>query len=164
MTILVSSAPVIGLLAIPFIALIVDLSPFAIAGSGRTSDPDGDIAPVQDFTVLVPIYGNVRYLENIDYLREYGDKVMLCTTSGESAEFYEALRNIADDNGLNVYVADDCPPASGGRRQTGGVTRDSVVREALAQVHTTYVVCVDADTRTERPASGNGRRIGIPWP
>lgn len=48
-----------------------------------------------DFSVLVPIYGNVKYLQNADYLRPYGDRVVLCTTSGESEEFYRDLEDIA---------------------------------------------------------------------
>jgi len=29
-----------------------------------------------DFSVLVPIYGNVKYLQNADYLRPYGRGVV----------------------------------------------------------------------------------------
>ena len=49
----------------------------------------------EDFSVLVPIYGNVKYLQNADYLRPYGDRVVLCTTSGESEEIYSDLEDIA---------------------------------------------------------------------
>ena len=40
-----------------------------------------------DFSILVPIFGDLRYLKNLDFLAGYGAKVVLCTTSGESAEF-----------------------------------------------------------------------------
>lgn len=35
-----------------------------------------------DFSVLVPIYGKVNYLQNVGFLQDYGRRVVLCTTSG----------------------------------------------------------------------------------
>jgi cellulose synthase/poly-beta-1,6-N-acetylglucosamine synthase-like glycosyltransferase len=39
----------------------------------------------------------------------------------------------------------------GAGRNTGGTTRDRLVRDALSAVTAPYVVCIDADTVTERP-------------
>ncbi len=104
-----------------------------------------------DYTVLVPIYGSTSYLQNVDYLSPYGDRVVLCTTSGESEHFYAELDGLARDHGFRVFRAAYDPGATSGGRQTGGTTRDSVVREALDHVDTAYVVCLDADTVTTSP-------------
>jgi hypothetical protein len=111
------------------------------AGSGR-----------DDFHVLVPIYGSTRYLENVDYLAAYGARVVLCTTTNEAPAFYEELLRIARAHGFEIFYGEcrDPRPVSG-RRQTGGTTRDRLVRDALRTLTRPYVVCIDADTVTERP-------------
>lgn len=104
-----------------------------------------------DFEVLVPIYGNVRYLENIDYLSTYGSRVILCTTSQETDDFYEALDELSRDHGFRVYRS-ALQSVSGQRRSTSAPIRDRVIRDALqVMVTATYVVCIDADTTTPRP-------------
>jgi cellulose synthase/poly-beta-1,6-N-acetylglucosamine synthase-like glycosyltransferase len=104
--------------------------------------------------VLVPIYGSVGYLENVDYLAQYGDRVILCTTGGETAYFDVALDNLARQHGFRVFRAASVTggAGAGGRRATSGTIRDRLVREALEHaVRAPYVVCIDADTTTERP-------------
>jgi len=105
-----------------------------------------------DFNVLVPIYGSINYLENVEYLRDYGDRVVLCTTDAETAPFYRRLTAIAEANGFRIFYG---PPGTEGRRtvgrrDTGGTTRDRLVRDALQTLTASYVVCIDADTVTER--------------
>jgi cellulose synthase/poly-beta-1,6-N-acetylglucosamine synthase-like glycosyltransferase len=41
----------------------------------------------------------------------------------------------------------------GGKKSTGGVIREIIVRDALEVVEHPYVVCIDADTETELPLS-----------
>jgi cellulose synthase/poly-beta-1,6-N-acetylglucosamine synthase-like glycosyltransferase len=106
---------------------------------------------VEDFEVLVPIYGSVRYLENVPYLRQYGERVVLCTTTGESDAFYAELEAVAAENGFRVFRG-HVPRVTGGtRRATGGTVRDRIVRDAAQQVQARFVVCLDADTVTTRP-------------
>ncbi len=114
------------------------------------------VQPIDDFTVIVPIYGDVKYLENVDYLRDYGDRVLLTTTTTETPEFDRQLDEIAAANGLRVFrgtVPGREAVVAGGKRQTGGVIREHIVRQAVNTVTTKYVVCIDADTDTERPLS-----------
>jgi hypothetical protein len=109
---------------------------------------------VDDFEVLVPIYGSVRYLENVDYLRQYGRRVVLCTTRHESAAFIAELTEIAVRNGFRIFwgEASSRAPVGANRRATSGTIRDRLVRDALTDIVTApYVVCIDADTVTERP-------------
>lgn len=114
------------------------------------------VAPVSDFTVLVPLYGNVKYLENTAYLGRCSGDVVLCTTSGETKEFYAELETIAAQYGLRIYRSPHAPVTTTKKRRTGGTIRDRIVRDALNQLHKdgtlgTYTVCIDADTTTEQP-------------
>ena len=104
-----------------------------------------------DFNILVPIYGKASYLENIEYLSAYGDRVILCTTHGESSEFYDALDELSMKYGFHVFRSAYVPSLSK-KRRTGGTIRDRVIRDALMDVvEQPYVVCIDADTTTSRP-------------
>ncbi len=143
------------IIAVPLFWFAIDITASLRA---RTPPPLGTPDPPleHDFTVLVPIYGKVRYLENAEYLSEYGLRAVLCTTSGESAEFYRDLEAIADYHGLSVYRSPHVPLTTSTRRRTGGTIRDRVVRDALNELGERrelgrYVVCIDADTTTPRP-------------
>jgi hypothetical protein len=104
----------------------------------------------EDFTVLVPIYGNTRYLENVDYLARYHSRVMLVTTTGETEQFNVELAKIADRYGFTIYRSRTKVTASPGQRATSGTIRDRIIRDALHEVTTDYVVMLDADSTTER--------------
>ena len=141
----------LSLVLVPVLIAAIDVAAAIRAKHTRPNTVTG--VPRDDFAVLVPIYGAVRYLENVDYLARYGNRVVLCTTTGESAEFVAELEAIAARHGFRVFYG-DCgtgPGAAAGRRQTGGTTRDRLVRDALATVEAPYTVCIDADTATGRP-------------
>ncbi len=137
----------------PLLASLVDLVPISAARKAKGCAITRATPSVDDFVVLVPIYGNVRYLENVDYLAQYGDRVWLCTTTNETAEFYAALDAIAASNHFRVFRGYVPPPAagSGGARNVAGTIRDRLVRDATSQVEAEYVICIDADTETLQP-------------
>lgn len=104
-----------------------------------------------DFAVLVPIYGNIAYLENIDYLADYGNRVILCTTTHETDEFNTALQQIAAVHGFRTFHTEAAHTGTTGQRATGGTIRDTVIRDVLPHLTEQYVVCIDADTTTVEP-------------
>ncbi|MGA3216176.1 MAG: N-acetylglucosaminyltransferase, partial [Acidimicrobiales bacterium] len=67
----------LSLLLVPLIPALVDIIPSIRARRGHVFPIPQDHRSLEDFTVLVPIYGNVKYLENVDYLRPYGSRVTL---------------------------------------------------------------------------------------
>jgi hypothetical protein len=138
------------LLAVPLAVVLIDLAAALRRSRGRATSA---AAPVEDFDVLVPIWGSVSYLTNLDYLAAYGDRVVLCTPRSGSEEFLDDLRRIADDYGFRVFLGDVAggPGRRTGRRQTSGLIRDRLIRDAHAVLSRTYVVCIDADTRTREP-------------
>lgn len=55
-----------------------------------------DYQPVEDFAILVPIFGNIRYFRNAHFLKPYGKHVIVCTTNHETEEFYRELDKICE--------------------------------------------------------------------
>ncbi len=139
----------LSLFVIPLVLMTVDT---AGALRARFVHPtDLRLLSSDDFEVLVPIYGSMRFLENVAYLADYGSKVLICTTASETDEFYADLAKITAQYGFREFrgVVDSSNVA--GKRNTGGTVRDRLVRDALAHVQAGNVVCIDADTVTDRP-------------
>jgi cellulose synthase/poly-beta-1,6-N-acetylglucosamine synthase-like glycosyltransferase len=147
---------VLPLLFIPMLVVSIDL--FTQVRSRMTSinyfPLAEDTARCTDYTVIVPIYGDIRYLENVEYLRQYGDRVLLTTSRGETDEFYSEFLRIAQENGFRVHISSRLPSQAERstrnrkERAVGGTMRDTVVLDAHDSVTSTYVVCIDADTVT----------------
>jgi cellulose synthase/poly-beta-1,6-N-acetylglucosamine synthase-like glycosyltransferase len=143
----------IGMFLMPIVWILIDLAAFSRArpGAAVASIPAG--TGVHDFALLVPIYGSMRYLENFEFLKDYGRRVILCTTSTESDEFMRELRRVAAAGGFRVILADvpigpELPPGTSGKKSTSSSKRDTVIRVALEMVDSEFVVCLDADTST----------------
>lgn len=141
----------IALLVVGAVALIA-IDTFAALRARRYSQLNfGGSHSREDFAVLVPIYGDVRYLENVEYLSAYGNRVVLVTTNGETSTFYEALEVLSRQHGFRIFRSSYAAPQSK-KRRTGGTIRDRIIRDALHTGIATapYVVCIDADTATPR--------------
>jgi cellulose synthase/poly-beta-1,6-N-acetylglucosamine synthase-like glycosyltransferase len=116
---------------------------------------EDDTPPCTDYTIIVPIYGNIRYLENVDYLHQYGQRVLLTTSAGETEDFYADLERIAREHDFRTHVSSLLPSArevsaQGVKtRATTGTIRDTIVLDAHDSITSNYVVCIDADTVTE---------------
>ncbi len=136
-------------LVIPLVLLAIDVT--GLLRARRVPATGSDVMPVEDFQILVPIYGSTQFLENVDFLRPYGSRVTLCTTTHESVEFSLELQQIADAHGFRVFRGDAPRAGRGGGRATSGTVRDRLVRDASTSVTARYVVCIDADTTAERP-------------
>lgn len=145
-------AALVGPLVLPAILAVLDM-----LGGLRARHKDvlaASGARVEYFNVLVPIWGETRYLENVNYLAAYGGRVILCTTASESPDFNRDIDALAERYGFQVYRA-----RIGGlirtpdERSTSGTVRDRIVRDAHELVTAPWVVCIDADTVTVRPLS-----------
>ncbi len=137
------------LLAWPAIAVIVD-GAAGIRAHGLQYK-FGEVTQ-EDFRILVPIWGSIKYLTNPDALDGYGSRVTLVTTGDETPEFYRQLNEVAAAHGFSVWR--DSPiraPAVQKRRATGGTTRDRLIRNVLVTVTEPYVIPLDADSVPSRP-------------
>ena len=92
---MVAIAIAVGVLIMPVLWISIDLAAYLRARSGPavSSIPAGH--GEHDFTLLVPIYGSTKYLENVEFLKPYGRRVVFCTTATETQEFYDSLSAIA---------------------------------------------------------------------
>jgi hypothetical protein len=137
----------LGVLLLPTLGIMID----GFAGI-RARDYSLSVGNVRsaDFRVLVPIWGDVRYLSNIGALARYGDRVTLCTTGDEAPQFYADLDRVAAAQGFRVFRDKRLQPRHRRilhkSRATGGTIRDRLVRHALYDVRETFVIPLDADT------------------
>jgi hypothetical protein len=136
-------APIILL---PLLAVLVD----GAAGlrSRKSAFRPGNVI-TDKFRVIVPIWGNARYLTNITQISRYGPQVTLCTTGDERPEFYAELNQIAVRHGFRVFrdkprLAARASVHKG--KDTAGTTRDRLVRNVLATISEPYVIPLDADS------------------
>lgn len=148
-----SWALLLALVVVPLLAALVDIIPATRARGGVVSHLPADRRSESDFTILVPIYGHIKYLENVEFLRPYGPRVVLVTTTAESADFNRALESVALECGFKIFRTHvRRHRANAAARQTAGTVRDQIIRDASeCFVRSEYVVCLDADTVTERP-------------
>ena len=133
-----------------------EMSPNVRASRHATLEVDRNSRRIENFTVIVPIYGHIKYLTNVGYLRQYGERVLLTTTTAETDEFNAAIDEVSAREGFRIFrghVPGRTVGGSGGKKSTGGVVREIIVRDALSVVEHPYVVCIDADTETELPLS-----------
>ena len=150
---------VFSLLLVPAAVVLLDTL-MAIRGLSRQPIAPLDKTVDADFEVVVPIWGSLSYLTNVDYLARYGSKVILCTTDSETAAFYSGLEEIARIHGFRTFRG-RTPRRSGGPagRQTSGVVRDRLVRDVHAILTAKFVVCIDADSRTVEPLENLVSRV-----
>ena len=87
-----------------------------------------------DYTLIVPIFGDPRYFRNADYLRGFRDRTLLAVNadSPKMRRFVEELRR----DGWRVHAS----------RLTGRVSCPQIVLDALRSVDTEYVIRIDGDT------------------
>lgn len=120
-----------------------------------------------DFSVLVPIFGNLSYLKNVEFLSQYGDRVILCTTLKESDEFNREIDSIAKRYNFRVYRS-NVPVSSRLSKpnpwrlftntlQSGesaidkSTARDEIIKDGLEVVNTEYCIFIDGDTVAKKP-------------
>ena len=82
----------VGVLLLPALAIAID--GFAGVYSRDRKYTIGNVR-CDTFRLLVPIWGDIRYLTNVDELARYGRRVTLCTTGDETELFYAGLHRIA---------------------------------------------------------------------
>jgi cellulose synthase/poly-beta-1,6-N-acetylglucosamine synthase-like glycosyltransferase len=91
-------------------------------------------ATTDDYTLLVPIFGDPGYFRNGEYLWQYRDNVLLAVNvdSPKMRRFVQDLRA----QGWRVHAS----------RLTGRVSCPEIVFDALRNVSTGYVIRIDGDT------------------
>ncbi|NLT53212.1 MAG: glycosyltransferase family 2 protein [Actinomycetales bacterium] len=124
----------------------------------------------EDFMVLIPIFGDIKYLKNISFLSRYSNRVVLCTTTWVGSAFDKELERVAELHGFNIVRTHVLPKMiqSGANPNPwrlftnaleGDVsTRDKVIRDSIEMVGSNYCVFLDGDTVTDMDL---GKVIGL---
>jgi hypothetical protein len=129
------------------------------------------VKPNEDFTILIPIFGNMKYLRNIEFLEPYAKHVILCTTTRESAEFNRDIERISKKYGFRIFRSEVALATKrhkpnpwklfsntlvGNRKEEStedailsGEARDEIIRDSFAAVDTKYCIFIDGDTTAE---------------
>lgn len=143
---------VFSFIFVPFLVSLVDFVPAFLGKNRKAITPQPGDVEVDDFGILIPIYGNIKYLTNAEALSEYGNRVYLCTTDQESPEFYRDLDTIAAKYRFKVVqAAIETAASDGSKKSTTSPIRDQIVRAAVEEVTNKYVVAIDADTVPDLP-------------
>ncbi|MCS7092065.1 MAG: hypothetical protein NZM26_01790 [Patescibacteria group bacterium] len=101
-----------------------------------------------DFAILVPVYNDIKYIKNIDFLKKYAEKVVLCTTNKETEEFYEKLNKLSKEHGFRISISDVTQEGKNPFSIFNKVllAHDLVLKESLKSLDEKYVIFIDGDT------------------
>ncbi len=120
------------------------------------------------YSILIPIFGDMKYLKNVDYLKTYGNKVFLCTTTRESKKFNIEIETIAKQNGFNVFRSEVALTSSkakpnpwklfqktlhgktGGKEIVSDLARDEIIRDSFKVVDGEICILLDGDTTSRQ--------------
>jgi hypothetical protein len=91
----------------------------------------------KNYTIIVPIYGSIKYLDNLSEIRKYGDKLLFVTTDKESEMFYRDLYEISKEIKSKVLQFN-----IGNLPTTPWILNT----KATKHVKSKYVIWLDADT------------------
>jgi hypothetical protein len=61
-----------------------------------------------DFLIMPTVYGDISYLKNISFLKQYAKNVVICTSKYETEKFYKDLRAVCRSYGFR-YIRVDLP-------------------------------------------------------
>ncbi len=101
-----------------------------------------------DFALLVPIFNDLKYLTNLEFLKLYREHVILCTTTHETSEFVEALENLALEHGFRITYS----PIEGSAKNPWAIyhktllAHDFVLKRTVHGITEKYVIFIDGDT------------------
>jgi hypothetical protein len=125
---------VVGLLVVAF---LIDFSP-VLRARGKRAIPPAHDRSCDEFTVVIPLYGDIRYLSNVEQISRYGHRVLLSTTTAESPEFYRALKKLSSRYGFQVLRTDVS--------RYGGYFCPALVKAGIDAAGTPFAMRLDADT------------------
>lgn len=135
-------------IAVAIIALI-DFIPRLFISRKRNKKVETSYQRVPSYYILPTVYGDIKYLKNIDFLKKYRNNVIVLTSKYESEEFYKALRKLCKQNGLR-YRRVELPFANGKPLKSPyTIYRGALVQNVIGSNQDTPCILIDADTYAE---------------
>lgn len=101
-----------------------------------------------DFALLVPIFNSTKYLTNIHWLKKYSSKVVLCTTTEETPEFMNELRELSRIYGFRIQT---CEMGTDTKNPWAIFNKtllahDAVLKSTIDALLERFVIFIDGDT------------------
>jgi hypothetical protein len=94
------------------VVALIDYVPRVFVMAKKTIRASRGYTRVPRYLILPTVYGDISYLQNVNFLKRYADKVVICTSKYETHEFYGDLRAICRIYGFR-YVCVDLPKVKG---------------------------------------------------
>lgn len=137
------------LLAVAVLALVDYLPRLIIKAKRHTAIAEGR-GRTPDYRIIATVYGDISYLQNVEFLRKYRKNVIIATSKYESNEFYADLESVCSVEGFK-YVRADVPVASNGIPVRNAYTIYAGIFRDLSNSRirpNTVCLLIDADTYT----------------
>jgi hypothetical protein len=101
-----------------------------------------------DFAILIPIFNDTKYLTNLNFLKQFREKIVLCTTNRETPQFIKELENLRKKYGFRITYSNidsevKNPWAIFNRNL---IAHDAVLRQNIEHLRENYVIFIDGDT------------------
>jgi cellulose synthase/poly-beta-1,6-N-acetylglucosamine synthase-like glycosyltransferase len=148
---------------VPILISLTDFVTVVRSRRSKSTTHTPDSPEHDDFTVLIPIFGDLSYLKNIEFLKQYSSHVVLCTTTRESEKFNNAIEEICRIHGFRIFRSEVPLAASVGKPNpwrlfshtlhgtveeeiNREIARDEIIKDSFAVVKTEYCIFLDGDT------------------
>lgn len=151
------------LLIIPILIALFDFITI-VRSKFKKTIPENDKYAIDDFTILIPIFGDISYLKNIKFLEPYGEQVVICTTTKETKKFYNDLSKITKKYHFRIFKSEVVLSSMKHKPNPWGLfhktlsnrnlessiitdlARDEIIRDSFISVNTKYCIFLDGDT------------------
>jgi len=100
------------ILATIAITALLDYVPRAFIWVKQAISAKTSYGRIPKYLIMPTVYGDISYLQNIDFLKKYADKVVICTSIYETTDFYRQLRQVCRKYGFR-YIRVELPMANG---------------------------------------------------
>jgi len=98
------------------------------------------------FFIMPTVYGDISYLDNIEFLKKYPKNTIICTSDHETAAFYSDLRKVCRKYGFK-YAICKIPVIKGKPiKNAYSVYKGFFTRKSLPMKVDTPCILIDADT------------------
>ncbi len=151
------------MLLLPLLLSLSDFVTVTRSKKAKAHKYDYNTQDNSDFSLLVPIFGDIKYLKNIEFLKTYSSHVVLCTTTKESKEFNNAISEIAKNYNFRIFRSDvllatarskpnpwrlfsNTLKGSAVAEFNREIARDEIMRDSFKYVSTKYCIFIDGDT------------------
>lgn len=134
------------LIAAVAIIALVDYFPKVINALKKPTSVKTGYDRKPKYLIMPTVYGDIKYLDNISFLKKYPNNVLICTSDHETDKFYADLRRVCKQYGFRYCVA-KVPVVKGQPLKNAySIYKAIFTRKHLPMAKNTPCLLIDADT------------------